>query len=190
MAEVLTEFADVLVASGVRYRAHACGAQMSDAKWQGWIEFIPLDGGQPVRSPRETTQPNRETARYWATGLTAVYLEGALQRALNPIVVTRSEPDTAIFDEPEQPLRIEVTPKFSPDAVLDPLAVYEKEGEALLRRQLGALAPWHLVNIIRKYELTDEPDAGLEGLPAPALIERIVAAARLREAHATRRAPR
>ena len=36
----------------------------------------------PVQSPRETTQPNLTDLNYWATGLTPVYLEGALARAL------------------------------------------------------------------------------------------------------------
>jgi hypothetical protein len=96
MAEVFVEFSDVLVdESGVRYHAHACGAEMPDGKWHGWLEFIPLDGAPAIRSGRETTQPNRKDMMYWATGLTPVYLEGALQRALKPVVVhveTRDEP--------------------------------------------------------------------------------------------------
>jgi hypothetical protein len=59
---------------------------MPDGLWEGWIEFIPTDGGAPLRSRRETTQPNRDDAVYWATGLTPVYLEGALERALRPAV--------------------------------------------------------------------------------------------------------
>ena len=40
----------------------------------------------PSDPSRETTQPNRRDTEYWATGLTYVYLEGALHRALNPLV--------------------------------------------------------------------------------------------------------
>ncbi len=59
MAEVLAQFADpVADDDGHRYRAQACGAPMPDGLWEGWIEFVPLNGGTPVRSPRETTQPN------------------------------------------------------------------------------------------------------------------------------------
>jgi len=50
--------------------------------WEGWVEFDPVDGGPTIRTPRETTQPNRADAEYWATGLEPVYLEGALDRAL------------------------------------------------------------------------------------------------------------
>ena len=43
MAEVLEAFSDVLVdENGVRYHAHACGAEMPDGKWHGWLEFAPL----------------------------------------------------------------------------------------------------------------------------------------------------
>jgi hypothetical protein len=101
MAEILAEYSDVLVdGNGVRYHAHACGTPMLDGKWQGWLEFLPLDGGPPIRSGRETTQPNHTDTLYWATGLTRVYLEGALQRALNPLVVEHLKVDTPAFEEP------------------------------------------------------------------------------------------
>src|SRR5438552_1522618 len=51
--------------------------------WSG-----PLDcrrhrgGGLPRRTAVETTQPNLEARRYWASGLEPVYLEGALERAI------------------------------------------------------------------------------------------------------------
>jgi hypothetical protein len=71
--------------------------------WQGWIEFEPVDGGAPIRSPRETTQPNRTDTQYWATGLTVVYLEGALCRALNPLTLRPHPPRRPSFDEPAPP---------------------------------------------------------------------------------------
>src|SRR5581483_9773360 len=71
MAEVLAEFADPVACDGVAYRA------------QAWIEFLPIGGGPAIRTARETTQPNFTDAQYWASGLTHVYLEGALSRALN-----------------------------------------------------------------------------------------------------------
>jgi hypothetical protein len=86
MAELLLEFPDAVTDdSGVVYRAQACGAPMTDGLWEGWIEFVPLEGGTPIRTPRETTQPNRVDAVYWATGLSPVYLEGALTRALDAV---------------------------------------------------------------------------------------------------------
>ena len=64
--------------------------------------------------------------------------------------------EAAVLRRPGRTVR---HPRRRRKAVLDPFSVYQK-GEALLRRQLSALAGWHLVNIIRKYELSGEdPDA-------------------------------
>jgi hypothetical protein len=85
MAVVLLEFAQPVAFDGVTYRAQACGAPLDQILWEGWIEFTPIGGGPMLRSPRETTQPNFTDTEYWATGLTHVYLEGALDRALHPL---------------------------------------------------------------------------------------------------------
>jgi hypothetical protein len=176
MAEVFLEFPDAVTSpDGKNYTARACGSEMPDGKWQGWIEFVPIGGGEPMRSGRETTQPNRRDTEYWATGLTHVYLEGALRRALKPLV---------------RPLAAEIAPPHfdgpapannalpsSTQSVLDPFSVYRK-GEALLRRQLSALAGWHLVNIIRRYELSDEDPARLNAQEPARLVEIIVDAVR------------
>jgi len=178
MAEVFVQFATPVAArDGTVYRAQACGAPNADRMWEGWIEFLPVGGGPPVRSPRETTQPNRSGAAYWATGLTPVYLEGALHRALHPLVVKRVEPAQPVFDAPA-PYRVH--------AILDPLSVYAKGGEVRLRQELGALSPLHLVNIINAYHLSDQPPTTLNRLAAATLLEMIVAGVRARE-HASLR---
>ena len=56
---------------------------------------------------------------------------------------------------------------------MDPFSVYQK-GEALLRRQLGALSAWHLVNIILDYKLSDDSRTLLSRTPAAVLIDTIV----------------
>lgn len=174
MAEVLAQFADPLsTTDGTRYIAQACGAPNEHGLWEGWIEFVPVHGGTPLRSARETTQPNKADAEYWATGLTGVYLEGALNRALNPLVRKVAAKPHAIYDHPAPaPIKSSVPPATQ-DAVLDPFSVYEK-GERLLRQELGALAAWHLVNIIVAYRLSEESVAVLNALPAAELIEIIV----------------
>ena len=91
MAEMLIRFSHTIRGSATAFRAEACGARMSDGRWTAWIEFIPFDGGEPLRSPLETIQPNRTDVEYWATGLTPVYLEGALQRALDRASVESPE---------------------------------------------------------------------------------------------------
>lgn len=175
MAEILVEFSEAITGTdGKNYTARAVGSEMPGGKWQGWLEFIPLGDGEPVRSSRETTQPNRTDTEYWATGLTYVYLEGALRRALNPPSRPLAKPiDPPHFDAPAEPFTVTETT----ESVLDPFSVYRK-GEALLRRQLSALAGWHLVNIIRKYELSDEDPAQLNARPPAELVETIIAAVR------------
>ena len=109
MSDVLMEFAKpVLSRERTSYRAQACGARTSDGLWEGWIEFIPLADGTPVRSPRETTQPNRVDTLYWATGLSPTYLEGALDRALRgPIVRPIVPAAQPVFDAPAPDFREE-----------------------------------------------------------------------------------
>ncbi|MDQ3170464.1 MAG: hypothetical protein M3Q55_10040 [Acidobacteriota bacterium] len=177
MADVLVEFqAPVQAPDGTLYLAQACGAPASDGteRWEGWIEFVPADGGGPVRSRRETTQPNRKNAAYWASGLSPVYLEGTLKRALDPGPAT-ARPKAAIAAAFDGPAPSGVTPQ-EPDTptVLNPFSVYRK-GEELLRRQLGALSAWHLANILRGYELSDAAAGVLERMPETELIELIVA---------------
>jgi hypothetical protein len=150
---------------------------MDDGLWQGWIEFTPLGGGAPIRSGRETTQPNRSDLVYWATGLSAVYLEGALKRAIDgPVVLPVDEVEPPAFDGPE-PAAMERPVGERAHAVLDPFSVFEK-GEAVLRKQLRALSSWHLVNIIVEYDLSGEPVTTVNALPQAVLIEVIVSAVR------------
>jgi hypothetical protein len=176
MAEVLAEYAEPVMADGVAYVAQACGAPNGDGIWEGWIEFLPVGGGKPLRSPRETTQPNRVDAEYWATGLSGVYLEGALARALHPLVRRTAVTRKPAFDEP-LPSTTVPDAEAPRDAVLDPYSVYE-HGEVVLRQKLGALAAWHLVNIIVAYRLSDDSTAALNKMSAPALIEIIVSQVR------------
>jgi len=162
----------VTAPDGTRWEARACGAAMTDGLWHGWLEFVPVGGGEVLRSPRETTQPNRTDAEYWATGLTDVYLQGALQRTLDgpPIPLAPSPVQPSVFSGP--------APSSAPvgaasTSVLDPFSVFEK-GEALLRKQLGALSAWHLVNIALDYRLTTQHRDSLNRMAAVDLIELIV----------------
>jgi hypothetical protein len=180
MAEVFVTYNDPLAAAnGTVFHARACGREMDDGRWEGWIEFESVDGTEVLRSGRETTQPNRDDAAYWATGLTPVYLEGSLTRAMEPRVpTTPPPPERPAFDGP-RPDRLPPLDETEPlpESVLNPFSVYRK-GEGVLRRQLVALAAWHLVNIVQAYDLSDQPTPTLERLPAPQLIDLIVAEVR------------
>ena len=178
MSEVLATMQTVVTADdGRSYRARACGSEMPDGRWQGWLEFDPVDGGEPLRSARETTQPNRVDTAYWATGLTPVYLQGALARTLRPGAAAAAPPPVArpAFDGPAPPGGDAAPPPV--DGVLNPFSVYRK-GEALLRQQLSALAAWHLVNIVRAYGLSDRPMSALNAASASELVELIVESVR------------
>lgn len=178
MAEVLVEFDAAFPGpDGARYAPRACARVAEDGRWEGWIEFSDVDTGAVIRSTRETTQPSRDDAMYWATGLTRVYLEGALERALSP--VRRVGPEEVevepAFDGPA-PHVVGARPP-STRAVLDPFEVYV-QGERVLRQELSALDLDHLRGIVRAYGL----DGGVAAeSPIPAvLIEYIVAEVRAR----------
>jgi hypothetical protein len=83
-AETLMDFDVTLVGlDGRAYHARACGRQREDAFWEGWVEFDSLDGELELQTHPETTLPNLATIQYWASGLSRVYLESALVRAVS-----------------------------------------------------------------------------------------------------------
>ena len=178
MAEVLVVFSEpVLTKDGSSYLAQACGAERDDGLWHGWLEFT-SDTGEVLRSGRETTQPNRTDLEYWATGLTPVYLEGALHRALTPPPARRipDSPLAPLFDGPADHGSRDTA---DPPGILNPFSVYRK-GEPLLRRQLAAFSKWHLVNIVRHYGLSRQPSDALDQLSEAELVELILVAVRER----------
>ncbi len=83
MREVIQQYTPPLRgADGAAYTVLACGAPVAGGTWEGWLEFHPADGPGPVlRTPRETTQPDRAALEYWASGLEPLYFEGAFDRA-------------------------------------------------------------------------------------------------------------
>ncbi|HEX9107741.1 MAG TPA: hypothetical protein VF832_10945 [Longimicrobiales bacterium] len=179
MAEVLFSYdAELSDDQGRIYRARACDRQREDGSWEGWLEFVPLDGGPVVRTARETTQPSHQHVEYWATGLTAGYLDGALHRAtkelpyVGPIAV-REEP---AGDGPAPHRALIGDPAAArPRAVLDPFAVYA-EGDNVLRGQLSALDGGQLRNIVKAYALSALPADELERLRQRELVSLIMGA--------------
>jgi hypothetical protein len=186
MAEVLVQFDPPLIDSTGRvYIVKICGRPAEDGLWEGWIEFHPQDGGIPLRTPRETEQPNRRDLDYWATGLTVSYLEGALDRALDPetpdlrpkVVAGTPAYDTPAPSSPTP--AVGGRPKIRPHGVLNPFEVYA-QGEDVLREELGALDEGHLRNIIREHGLVQEEEVDLLSMQQVALADLIVAGVRRR----------
>ena len=169
MAETLVRF-DTAIRDreGRLYTAQACGRERDDRLLEGWLEFENIDTGEVLRSSRETTQPNLTDLNYWATGLTSVYLEGALHRILGPAPTRRVERlSPPAFDGPAEPFDVKTT-TTTRDAILNPFSVYEKS-PARLAQELTALRGYHLRQIIRDYKLVDEESVRLESLTEPEL---------------------
>jgi hypothetical protein len=83
MAELLREYPTPV--GGVdenAYVAQVWGQERDDGHWQVWLVFVPIRRGEPRRTDRETTQSSRDAAQYWAWGVSAVYLQGALTRSV------------------------------------------------------------------------------------------------------------
>jgi hypothetical protein len=167
MAQTIVQFDTPIVhTDGARYVAKACGREREDGLWEGWIEFEDAASGKVLRTVRETTQPNLADLKYWATGLSAVYLQGALDRILRapaPRHYPAVEPPR--FEEPAEPRVPAGSPKGS---ILDPFSVYDKS-PTVLAQELTALRGWHLRQIIRDYHLVDEADLPLEAMSEPEL---------------------
>ena len=166
MAQTVAQFDTPIVHNTARYLARVCGRQREDGLWEGWIEFENVATGAVLRSVRETTQPNLTDLAYWATGLTPVYLEGALTRTLEP---PKSAPAASVpppyYDGPAER---RVAEHGWPESILNPFSVYDKNPD-LLAQELTALRAWHLRQIIRDYHLVDEGTIRIENMTEPEL---------------------
>jgi hypothetical protein len=143
VVEVLVEFDTTVIGpDGVRWAPRVCGTLASDGLWDGWIEFTPTNSTtDSIRTPRETKQPKRADLLYWAQGLTQVYLDDALVRALRP---PRRE-----YRRPSARARYESP---APRPVLNPFDVY-LQGERVLRNELSALSIPLLRDIVIGFRL-------------------------------------
>ncbi|HET9440889.1 MAG TPA: hypothetical protein VFO52_11995 [Longimicrobiales bacterium] len=181
MSEVLLEFENAWRGpDGKTYEARACARGRDDGLWEGWIEFIPADGGAVVATERETTQPNRADTVYWARGLTWAYIDGALTRVLKPaprLSTRHTVTGRPAFRSPAARRRVEPddSDALGTRAVLDPFAVY-KEGDTVLRGQLNALDDGQLRNIVRQYQISDMDATQLRNLNREELIALIMKA--------------
>jgi hypothetical protein len=121
--------------------------------WEGWLEFAPASGKRAILVTEvESRQPEHAHLEYWATGLTHVYLEGALTRARTPLARPVRAGETPASSAPaprEHPIAYAVR---RPEAVLDPFAVGARSLD-ILKQELRALNRPRLANIISAYDL-------------------------------------
>jgi hypothetical protein len=157
MAEVLVSFSTPVTDEFGSYYPRTVGRLAPDGMWEGWIEFVPADGSDVLVTPVESRQPERQHLVYWATGLSQVYMEGALNRARNPVTVRVPVVDEPISDQPA-PRRViveRVIPK--PEPVLDPFEIGSRNID-ILRQELTALNRPRLLNIISAFDLARDVD--------------------------------
>jgi hypothetical protein len=153
MAEVLRSFDSPIAHPTGHYHARVVGRLAEDGMWEGWLEFVPTDpaGTRVAVSPVESRQPEREYLDYWAQGLTVVYAEGALDRALNPIAVRTRVVETPLSERPAaRPMTTAV--RVGPEPVLDPFEIGQRNLD-ILRQELHALDRPRLLNIIAAFDL-------------------------------------
>jgi hypothetical protein len=82
MAELVREYPTLVGGmDDTAFVAQVWGRQMSDGRWEAWIVFTPVAGGHTRRTDRETVQATRAAVEYWASGVTSIYLQGALNRS-------------------------------------------------------------------------------------------------------------
>jgi hypothetical protein len=82
MLDVVHRYGAAVRSGSTVYHASAYAERQDDGTWHGYLVFTPAGGGRTVVTPRETTQSRRDALSYWAGGISPVYLEGALERAI------------------------------------------------------------------------------------------------------------
>jgi hypothetical protein len=136
---------ELLEDGGQWYRPRAYGDPQPDGRWRGWLVFFPLLGGGAIAPPHpETTQPTWTALTTWAQGITPVYLEGALERALTvaeePVALV-SQLATAEYDALEDAERLEAAAEVQRGvADLDDAAAdaARREADDLRRERLAS----------------------------------------------------
>jgi hypothetical protein len=182
--EVLVQFDEPIRSDdGVPYMACVHGRESPDRRWEGWIEFEAWRGAEGVSEAIgrcstgvETVQPNRRDLEYWVTGLTRVYLQGALVRAMRRTPENREAASVAGFRRNGESAHQRMSARM-PRAILDPFAVYA-QGESVLRQELGALSADHLRSVAAAFGIAS-PETAMT-LGGGELIDSIVGAARRR----------
>jgi len=153
MAELLMAYGQPVQDDSGSYHARAVGHRARDGMWEGWLEFVSLATGEVLVSRIESRQPEREHLVYWSTGLSEVYLEGALDRARHPLTVRVRAAETPASTGPAAPEVVISHPyAYGPEPVLDPFEIGGKNLD-ILRQELTALDRPRLLNLIAAYDL-------------------------------------
>ena len=151
------------------YVARVYAARHPDRSlWDGWFVFFPLDGRRELATDRETTQSSLSAVAYWATSISTIYLEGALERARAFL------PETRLARRAEQAAQQEELARAEARAYADTAAAARLEMRIAERRRREA----------EELLMTEQAISARE---AAELHERAAAAARAQAAEAERR---
>lgn len=180
MPEVLVQFDEPHPADDGRlFVAQVNGRHLCNGLWEAWIEFHPRDGGEPVRTGRETEQLTRGDLRFWAAGITRAYLAAALRRAVpsTPLPAQRFVPMLSLDDSWEDDAAVLATSLgHTATPPLNPVEMYRRAGEHRLRNELRALSARELRHIMVAYDIPELEMQDTVRTYEDALAERIVAA--------------
>jgi hypothetical protein len=85
MTELIMRFPEAVSGARGMFSSSVIGRDCGDGNWEAWLEFVPTASGVATAfvTGIETRQHSRVALERWASGLTRVYAEGALARALH-----------------------------------------------------------------------------------------------------------
>lgn len=173
MAEVLRSFDEPIQHASGMYHPRVVGRLADDGMWEGWLEFVPFDkeGRKVIVSAVESRQPERAHLEYWAQGLTPVYVEGSLERALHPISVRVRAAELPESGGPAA--RVVTVTSGGLRPILDPFEVGARSLD-ILGQELRALGRERVLQIIAAYNLTSS-DSNLSQMSDEQLVRLAVA---------------
>ncbi len=184
MAEVLVQFDEPYHdPDGRAFVAQVCGQSTHGGLWEGWVQFMPADGGDPVKTRRQTEQLSRGDLRYWTAGLTRDRLLSLLFSALteHKSATPWRNPGPLVFDDidPAERIVFDSATLSRNTYRVDPFLLYA-QGEQTLRQQLRLLDATQLREIVSHHHLAEMNNLGSARTFEESLVDRIVAAVQQR----------
>jgi hypothetical protein len=164
----------VTTRDGRVYQATVVARGAGDGHWNAWLEFVAHASPDVLRTDIETHQASEADLHGWATTLSDVYLQGALDRAHVSSAETTAHRHA--IEEAGQPA--------APRA-LDPYAVFAL-GEHALRRELQLFRRARLLSLIIDCDLNPR-GLDVSRFTKAQLVTFIVTAIEVRQSRAGRR---
>lgn len=81
--ELIQQYSDIVRnGDGAEYTVQTWARKTPSGKWEGWLEYHPLEDTRKIRKTAPvTSQPGRREVTHWAAALGHNYLEEAFDRA-------------------------------------------------------------------------------------------------------------